>query len=235
MSEQIRVFVIDDHAVVRRGICDYLAEEPDIIVVGEAADGAEALAKMTLVRPDVVVLDIQMPGLSGIEVTKRVKAQHPAIKVLILTSYGDDAYIFSLLRTGVSGYLLKTTGPDELVRSVHAIHHGQPVLGPEIAQRIVHHLEGDLAHGESDVETLTERELEVLKLVARGLTNTAIAQTLNLSDRTIQGHLAHLRQITGFEPDRGRPASTQTWLVRLKRPFRRIITPPATTRLYPIR
>lgn len=192
MSKNTRVFVIDDHPVVRKGICDYLAEEADIIVVGDSADGAEALAKLTQARPDVVILDIQMPGLSGIEVTKQIKVQYPAVKILILTSYNNDSYIFSLLRIGVSGYLLKTAGPDELIRAVRAVHRGQSVLGPEIAQRVMRHLEGNAAHGESEVESLTERELDVLKLVARGLTNIAIAKILHLSDRTVQGHLAQI-------------------------------------------
>src|SRR5690606_15936110 len=105
----------------------------DIAVVAAAADGAEALAKVDHSRPDVVILDIQMPGLSGIQVTERIKAHHPAIKVLILTAYDNDPYIFSLLRAGVSGYLLKTAGPDELIQAVRAVHQGQSVLGPEIA------------------------------------------------------------------------------------------------------
>jgi DNA-binding NarL/FixJ family response regulator len=192
MDEPIRVLVVDDHTVVRRGICDYLADEPDIEVVATAADGTEALAKVDRFRPDVVVLDIQMPGLSGIQVTERIKAQHPAIKMLILTAYDNDPYIFSLLQKGVSGYLLKTAGPDDLIRAVHAVHRGQSVLGPEIAQRVTRRMALDPAHGASETEPLTEREIEVLKLAGRGLTNQAIAEMLILSDRTVQGHLAHV-------------------------------------------
>lgn len=192
MEKSIRVLVADDHTVVRRGICDYLADEPDIEVVAAAADGTKALAKVDHSRPDVVILDIQMPGLSGIQVTERIKAHHPAIKVLILTAYDNDPYIFSLLRAGVSGYLLKTAGPDELIQAVRAVHQGQSVLGPEVAQRVTKRLTRAPAHGESAMEPLTEREIEVLKLAARGLTNGAIAEGLTLSDRTVQGHLAHI-------------------------------------------
>ena len=192
MDEPIRVLVVDDHTVVRRGICDYLADEPDIEVVAAVASGAEALAKVESVQPDVVILDIQMPDLSGIQVTERIKAHHPAIKVLILTAYDDDPYIFSLLRAGVNGYLLKTVGPDELTQAVHAVHRDQSVLGPEIAQRVVREMTRESAPDEPEVEPLTERELEVLKLAARGLTNQAIAEALILSDRTVQGHLAHV-------------------------------------------
>lgn len=194
MSDTIRVIVADDHAVVRQGIRDYLADEPDIEVVGEAADGAETLAQVDTRQPDVVILDIQMPNVSGVEATSRIKAHHPDVKVLILTSFDNDPYIFALLKAGISGYLLKTAGPDELVRAVRTVHRGQSVLGPEIAGRVVEGLaSGRLIPTEPDTrETPTERELEVLKLVARGLTNVAIGQALDISDRTVHGHLANI-------------------------------------------
>lgn len=194
MSDKIRVIVADDHAVVRKGVRDYLADEADIEVVAEAGDGAEALAQVDALQPDVVLLDIQMPNVSGVEAVGRIKARHPAVKILILTSFDSDPYIFTLLKAGIHGYLLKTTGPDELVRAVRAVYQGRSVLGAEVMQRVVE----SLANGrlvENEIETggtLTERELDVLKLTARGLTNFAIAQQLGLSDRTVQGHLSNI-------------------------------------------
>lgn len=194
MGDKIRVIVADDHAVVRKGIRDYLAGEPDIEVVAEASDGAEVLAQVDALHPDVVILDIQMPNVSGIEATSRIKTQYPNVRVLILTSFDNDPYIFALLKAGISGYLLKTAGPDELIRAVRTVHRGQSVLGPEVAQRVVEGLvSGRLITTEAGTrESLTEREIEVLKLTARGLTNVAIAKALNISDRTVHGHLANI-------------------------------------------
>ncbi|MCG3209700.1 MAG: Transcriptional regulatory protein DegU [Anaerolineae bacterium] len=194
MSDKIRVIVADDHAVVRQGVRDYLTDEADIEVVAEAGDGAEALAQVDALQPDVVLLDIQMPNVSGLEAVGRIKAQHPDVKILILTSYDSDPYIFNLLKTGINGYLLKTAGPDELVRAVRTVYQGRSVLGTEVMERVVESfargrlVESEIATGDA----LTERELEVLKLVARGLTNIAIARQLDLSDRTVQGHLANI-------------------------------------------
>jgi DNA-binding NarL/FixJ family response regulator len=194
MSDQIRVIIADDHAVVRRGIRDYLADEPDIQVVAEASDGDETLTQVDALHPDVVILDIQMPNVSGVEATRGIKAQHPDVKVLILTSFDNDPYIFALLKAGVSGYLLKSAGPDELVRAVRAVYRGQSVLGPEVAGRVVEALEsGRLVSSAPEAhDALTGREIEVLKLAARGLTNVAIAQALTISDRTVHGHLSNI-------------------------------------------
>jgi NarL family two-component system response regulator LiaR len=194
MGTQIRVIIADDHAVVRRGIHDYLAGEPDIEVVAEASDGKETLAQVDALHPDVVILDIQMPNVSGVEATRGIKTRYPDVKVLILTSFDNDPYIFALLKAGVSGYLLKTAGPDELIRAVQAVYRGQSVLGPEIARRVVEGVtSGRLVSSAPEAqEALTEREIEVLKLAARGLTNVAIAQALNISDRTVHGHLSNI-------------------------------------------
>ena len=192
MSDKIRVIVADDHTVVRKGVRDYLADEPDIEVVAEASDGAEALAQVDVLQPDVIILDIQMPTLSGVEAVSQIKAQHPDVKILILTSFDSDPYIFTLLKAGISGYLLKTAGPDELVQAVRAVYQGRAVLGPEVTQRVVEGLASGRLVDRETSDPLTERELEVLRLAAQGLTNTAIAQKLDLSDRTVQGHLANI-------------------------------------------
>ena len=193
MSQPIRVVLADDHAVVRKGIREFLEEEGDIAVVAEAGDGEQAMALVAAHQPDVAVLDIQMPGLSGIEVTRRIKAQFPDVRVLVLTAYDDDPYIFALLQAGASGYILKTADSSELVRAVRAVHRGESALDPAVAQKVVQQLTSGRPLGTgTTVEALTDREVEVLRLAAKGLTNKAIGQRLAISDRTVQGHLANI-------------------------------------------
>ena len=191
--QSIRVILADDHAVVRKGIREFLDAEKDIEVVAEAADGAQAVALVAEHQPDVAVLDIQMPELTGIEATRRIKAEHPDVRVLVLTAYDDDPYIFALLQAGASGYVLKTAGSTELVHSVRAVYRGESALDPAVAQKVIQQLTSGRPLGaQSTVEALTEREVEVLRLAARGLTNKAIGQELGISDRTVQGHLANI-------------------------------------------
>jgi DNA-binding NarL/FixJ family response regulator len=192
-SQPIRVILADDHAVVRKGIREFLEDEHDIDVVGEAADGHTALELVSEHQPDVAVVDVQMPGMTGIEVTRQIKARHPKVRVLILTAYDDDPYIFALLQAGASGYILKTAGSVELVHAVRAVYRGESALDPAVAQKVVQQLTSGRPLGaQAAVESLTEREIEVLHLVAKGLTNKAIGQALNISDRTVQGHLANI-------------------------------------------
>jgi DNA-binding NarL/FixJ family response regulator len=190
------VILADDHAVVRKGIREFLEEEagdPRIVVVAEANDGDEAVALAARHLPDVAVLDIQMPGTSGIEATRRIKAEHPDVRVLVLTAYDDDPYIFALLQAGASGYILKTADSAELVRAVRAVHRGESPLDPAVTQKVVQQLAtGRPLGAQTTVEALTGREAEVLRLVAKGRTNKAIGRALNISDRTVQGHLANI-------------------------------------------
>jgi DNA-binding NarL/FixJ family response regulator len=192
-AQPIRVVLADDHAVVRKGIREFLEEEGDIAVVAEAADGDQAIALVAEHQPDVAVLDVQMPGLSGIEATRRIKAEHLGVRVLVLTAYDDDPYVFALLQAGASGYILKTADSGALVRAVRAVHRGESALDPAVAHKVVRHLTtGRPLGAQTAVEVLTERELEVLRQAARGLTNKAIGQALGISDRTVQGHLASI-------------------------------------------
>lgn len=192
-SQPIRVVLADDHAVVRKGIREFLEESGDIRVVAEASDGAEAIALVAEHQPDVAVLDIQMPKMTGIEATRRIKAEHPAVRVLVLTAYDDDPYIFALLQAGASGYILKTADSTELVHAVQAVHRDESALDPAVAQKVVQQLTSGRPLGaQATVETLTEREVEVLRLAARGMTNKAIGRDLGISDRTVQGHLANI-------------------------------------------
>ena len=192
-AQPIRVILADDHAVVRKGIREFLEEEDDIVVVAEATDGSEAVDLVARHEPDVAVLDIQMPGVGGIEATRRIRAEQPGVRVLILTAYDDDPYIFALLQAGASGYILKTAGSRELAEAVRAVHRGESALDPAVAQKVVQQLTTGRPPGaQASVEALTERELDVLRLAAKGLTNKAIGRALEISDRTVQGHLSNV-------------------------------------------
>jgi DNA-binding NarL/FixJ family response regulator len=190
MSEPIRVILADDHPLVRQGIRLFLEEADDVVVVAEATDGSEAVRLVEEHLPDVAVLDIQMPGLSGIEATRQIKARFPQVRVLILTAYDEEPYVLALLQAGASGYLLKSADADELVRAVRAVHRGESALSPQAAARVVRQIQSKQAFAQ--VETLTSRETEVLRLAAQGLTNIAIGHELGISARTVQGHLANI-------------------------------------------
>ncbi len=187
----IRVVLADDHAVVRKGMREFLEEDSEICVVGEANDGEEAVSLITREQPDIALLDIQMPRLSGIDAARQLREQAPHVRVLMLTAYDDEPYIIAALRAGVSGYLLKTASSDELVRAVHAVAEGETALSPSVAKKMVERTWAQPSREEL-AETLTERELEVLRLAAKGMGNRQIANDLAISDRTVQGHLANI-------------------------------------------
>jgi len=186
----IRVILADDHAVVRKGIRDFLEEPGDIAVVAEAANGDEALALIREHRPDVAVLDIQMPGRTGLEVTRAVRAEQLPVGVLILTAYDDDPFVMTALRAGANGYVLKTAEPEEIVAAVRAVHEGQSALDPALLQKVMAFISS--APLAATVESLSAREIEVLRLAAQGFTNKAIGVQLGISDRTVQGHLTNI-------------------------------------------
>ena len=193
MSEKIRVLLADDHVLVRQGIRQFLEDAENIEVVGEAASGEEAIAQVEQLKPDVILLDIQMPGMTGVEATRMIKARFPKVKVLILTAHDDDPYVFALFQAGANGYLLKTADIDEVVCAVRTVQRGRTVLSPEITDKVLHQLQtGRPLAAEEQIESLTSRELEILRLAAQGMTNKTIGVTIGLSDRTIQGHLAHI-------------------------------------------
>lgn len=190
---KIRVLLADDHVLVRQGIRQFLEDEGDIDVVAEADDGIQALGLIEKHHPDVAVLDIRMPEMTGIEATRRIKERFPKVRVLILTAYDDDPYVFALLQAGAHGYVLKTSSADELVRAVRTVYEGQSALSPEIASKVVQQMtKGKPSGATEQIETLTERELDVLRLAAHGQTNRAIGSELGISHRTVQGHLASI-------------------------------------------
>lgn len=189
MKQVLRVVIADDHNVVRTGIRELLADEADITVVGEARNGREAVDLALALHPDVVVMDINMPELSGIEATRQIRAANPAVRVLVLTSYQDDPYLYGLLDAGASGYILKTAEDHEIIRAVRATAAGQAVIDPIVAPRLIARLTRPTG---APTDTLTERELEVLRLAARGQTNKQIGGALQISDRTVQNHLANI-------------------------------------------
>jgi DNA-binding NarL/FixJ family response regulator len=190
MSNSIRVVLADDHAVVRKGIRQFIEEAGDITVVAEAADGEAALEAIRREKPDVAVLDIQMPRKTGIEVTRAVRNERLPVGVLVLTAYDDDPYVQAVLEAGANGYVLKNASSEEIVQAVHTVNEGQMALDPAVARKIVSRW---MSAGQAPAEPRpTPREMQVLKLLTRGYTNKAIAAQMKISERTVQGHIASL-------------------------------------------
>src|SRR3989304_2913848 len=195
---KIRVIIAEDHAFVREATRQLLEQEPDIEVVGEASDGAQAVDLVEQVKPHVVILDISMPVMNGIEATRKIKAVRPATAVLILTQYDYDQYVFALLAAGAAGYLLKDVPSAEVVRAVRLVHAGEPVLHPAIARKVLARFatEGQPEPPPRGADSLlTDREREVLRLAACGMSNLRIAGRLYVSVRTVQVHLTHIFKI----------------------------------------
>ncbi len=186
----IRIILADDHHIVRSGIRQLLESEADLKVLAEAGDGEEAQALIEKHKPDVAVLDIQMPKASGIEVTRWVRAHFPEVGVLILTAYDDDPYVMAVLQAGANGYVLKTAQADDLIQAVRDVNEGKSALDPTITRKLMSNL--FKPSEKIAAEPLTDRELDVLRLAAKGFTNKAIGVQLAISDRTVQGHLAHI-------------------------------------------
>lgn len=191
-SPIIRVLLADDHVVVRAGIRQFLEQTSDIQVVAEASNGKEACELIEQFKPDVAVLDIQMPLMSGIEVTRWVRSNHLSIGILVLTAYDDEPYVQAVLQAGSNGYVLKTAEPQVIIEAVRDVFDGKSVLDVTLTQKLIAKLIGKT---ESPlIEPLTDRELQILTLTAKGFTNKAIGMQLGISDRTVQNHLANIFQ-----------------------------------------
>jgi len=188
----IRILLADDHIMVREGTRKILEREPDLKVVAEAGDGREMIALAEQERPDVLIVDISMPVMNGIEATRVVKRALPQAAVLVLTAYDDDQYVFAILEAGAAGYLLKNIRSSELIDAVRKVHEGESVLHPSIARKVLRRVTRADTQETAEVEALSERELAVLRLAARGLSNREIADKLVLSPRTVQAHMANI-------------------------------------------
>ena len=187
----INILLAEDHVVVRESIRQSLEREPNLKVVGEAGSGVEAVEMVRRLKPDVILMDISMPKLNGIEATKQIKAFQPSAAILILTAYDYEQYIFPLLEAGAAGYLLKDVSSRELITAINTVHRGDVVLHPAIARKVMwrfQHAKDEQAEKEA-LGLLTEREVAVLKMAAKGMSNSAIANDLHLSVRTIESHL----------------------------------------------
>jgi NarL family two-component system response regulator LiaR len=192
--EKIRVLLAEDHVVVREGTRELIRKEQDMEVVGEAGDGDEAIELATKLQPDVVIMDIAMPRVNGIEATRRIKELYPSTAVLILTAYDNEQYIFALLDAGAAGYLLKNVRRSELIDAVRAVYAGESVLHPVVARKVLERFKGTKgkAGDEGGRDVLSEREMEVLRLASKGISNKDIAAELVVSARTVQAHLGNI-------------------------------------------
>ncbi len=188
-TDVISVVLVDDHALVRQGTRAFLDAQPDVKVIAEAGDGKEAVALAQAHQPDVILMDLLLPGMDGVDTTRAVKEVSPHSRVLVLTSHHDDAYVFSALRAGALGYLLKTVNAEELVAAVRRAAHGEPTLHPSVALKLMEDVRDDTQDGLTD---LTPRELEVLKLIAEGLPNAEIAESLGVAEKTVKGHVGNV-------------------------------------------
>ncbi|WOQ17494.1 response regulator transcription factor [Raineyella sp. W15-4] len=198
MTAPVHVLLVDDQALVRAGFRMVLDAQPDITVVGEAGDGVEAVALAGRLAPDIVLIDIRMPRLDGVEATRRILATDPAARVIVLTTFDLDEYVYAALGAGASGFLLKDAGPEELLAAIRAVHSGDAVVAPSATRRLLDRLRPQLADNidlrtpDERLAALTAREREVLGAVGRGLTNAEIADELFLSEATVKTHIGHI-------------------------------------------
>jgi len=191
MTEKIRLLIADDHTLVRAGLCALISTEPGMEVVGEAADGVEAVLKARSLRPDIILLDLVMPRQGGIEAIAEIKAEDPEARILVLTSFADDDKVFPAIKVGALGYLLKDSSPQQLLQAIRDVHRGESALDPAIARKLIRELNQppDLPRTE---DPLTAREAEVLRLVAQGLSNQEIADRMVISERTVRTHVSNI-------------------------------------------
>ncbi|MGH7759883.1 MAG: response regulator [Candidatus Dormibacteraceae bacterium] len=192
MTDPISILIADDHAIVRQGVRAFLETKEDLVVIGEAESGDETVRLAAELAPDVALIDLVMPGMDGVEAMRQVKRVSPHTQVIALTSYHEDEHIFPALRAGALSYVLKDIRPEELADTVRQAARGESVLHPRVAARVVQGLRGSAQEDASLFLELTERELEVLRLIAGGMSNAAIAEKLFISERTVKGHVSNI-------------------------------------------
>lgn len=191
-EESIRILIADDHAVVREGLSSLISTKPDMIVVGEAADGIEAVQKARELQPDIILMDMVMPKQSGLQAIQQLKQEKNAARILVLSSFAEDEQIFPAIKSGALGYLLKDSSPRQLIRAIRDVHSGQSSLHPTIARKLIGELSTDPVAQPTAEELLTQREIHVLKLVAQGYSNQEISDKLSVSDRTVGKHVSNI-------------------------------------------
>lgn len=191
MIETISVLIADDHAIVRQGLSSFLSLQDGIEIVGQAADGEEAVALAEQLHPDVILMDLVMPSLDGIAAIERIRTVSPDARVIVLTSFAEDDKIFAAIRAGASGYLMKDVAPADLANAVRMVHAGEPILAPDVMRRV---MEQAARTPETPSDGLTERELDVLRLIAAGRSNKEIALDLTLSEKTVKTHVSNILQ-----------------------------------------
>jgi DNA-binding NarL/FixJ family response regulator len=192
-AAQLRVLVVDDHPLFRFGLCTVLAAEPSLDVVGEAANGRDAVSAARTFTPDVVVMDLHLPDIDGIEATRQIVGEQPGTGVMVLTMFNDTESVFAAMRAGARGYLLKGSGQEEIVRAVHAVGRGEAIFGPDIATRVLGFFNsGPVTQTDTVFPELTSREREVLALIADGESNSTIARRLSLSPKTVRNHVSSI-------------------------------------------
>jgi two-component system response regulator NreC len=212
MDKPIRVLIADDHTIVRSGVRLLLDAEPGFLVVGEAVDGQEALAKIEKLHPEVVLMDISMPGMGGLEATRYIKARWPEINILVLTMHCSDEYFLEMLKAGASGYVLKVAHPDELVQAVRVVGHGEMYIYPTMTGHLVRSYLDKLKEDSGESLAISPREKEILNLLAKGYSSKEIADQLFISPSTVHTHRSNLmaklglknrRELTQFARDHG--------------------------------
>ena len=191
--EVIRLLIVDDHEVVRDGLSTMLERQSDLAVVGEAKNGLEAVEKASELKPDIILMDLRMPELDGVEAMRRIRAENAEVKFIVLTTYDSDEYIFDAIEAGAKGYLLKDASREDLFQAVRAVHRGESLIQPGVAARVLDRF-AQLSRQASETEILSEREVEVLQLIARGAANKMIAAELSISESTVKIRVANIFQ-----------------------------------------
>jgi len=221
----IRVFLLDDHEVVRRGVVELLSVEPDMAVVGQASTATEALRLVPLVRPDVAVLDVRLPGGDGVSVCRDLRSRMPGLRCLMLTAFAEDQALFDAIMAGASGFVLKQVRGVDLVGAIRTVATGQSLLDPRATARILDRMRRSVAGGDDPLSVLSEQEHRVLELIGEGLTNRVIAERMGLAEKTVKNYVSHLLAKLGVQRRtqvailatelrqlRGQPPSRHEWL-----------------------
>ena len=191
--DQIKLMIVDDHTVVRDGLASILERQDDFQVVGQASNGLEAVERVPALQPDVVLMDLRMPELDGVEAMRRISSERPETRFIVLTTYDSDQYIFDAIEAGAKGYLLKDTSREDLFEAVRAVHRGESGIEPGVAARVLDRF-AQLSREEAQAPLLSEREVEVLQLMAKGSANKEIAVSLSITDSTVKTHVANIFQ-----------------------------------------